>query len=491
MPPTIPSHSTTHLVLRASTKGAHSHQIFRRSAAGFASLRRSTPHRTLFSSSSTSTSTSRKPHVPRLSAALVGLGIVTTVAGPIAYDALFPKKNLSTLHCSSDDSKMEEGKVKVIKKTSAIVGEGQKPAHHKPDGNGFLNPWESFENHGFTDFFVGLFEWDFKRSRPPPEEERCKVRTPDTTSLNAFLSPSTSSTTTAVFNPSHRLALTWLGHACTLVTSKNNLNVLFDPCWSDRCSPMSFAGPKRITPTPCDLASLPQIDAVVISHNHYDHLDVSTVLKLKELWPDVIFFAPLGNKKWFEDLGVKSTNVVECDWWDEYEVQVKRSEGHVATGVICCTPCQHFTGRTLWDRNETLWSSWGLLTNEGRFWFGGDTGYRNVPKGYPEEDVDKLPHCPAFKEIGHKYGPFDLSAIPIGAYSPRSFMSSIHCNPYDAVEVHVDVKSKKSVGIHWGTFILTDEPVKDPPKVLKEALGKKGLKEEEFGVLEIGETLWA
>jgi N-acyl-phosphatidylethanolamine-hydrolysing phospholipase D len=270
------------------------------------------------------------------------------------------------------------------------------------------------------------------------------------------------------------------------------------------------------------LKDLPQLDAVVISHNHYDHLDVGTVKDIQKLWPDVVFFAPLGNRKWFLDLGIK--NVIECDWWDEYELEIKRKNGdgegseRTIKGRIVCTPCQHFTGRTIWDRNETLWSSWAVVapktpsepvsnfkdkSSTSRFWFGGDTGYRAVPRDHPNtpEALDALPYCPAFKEIGETYGPFQLSAIPIGAYSPRHLMSPVHCDPSDAVRVHVDIKSQKSVGIHWGTWVLTDEKYHDPPERLKEEmvkmkekLEKEGKKAEELGefdVLEIGQTTLA
>jgi len=224
---------------------------------------------------------------------------------------------------------------------------------------------------------------------------------------------------------------------------------------------------------------LPPIDVVIISHNHYDHLDLPIIKKLAQ--PHTHFFVPLGNKAWFDDIGIK--NVIECDWWDEYEF--KKANGK--TAIVGCTPCQHFSGRTLSDRNKTLWSSWIVKANDTSFFFGGDTGYRSVSSD--DEDLSKLPVCPAFKDIGEKYGPFNLAAIPIGAYAPRWFMSPIHCSPEDAVCVHQDVKSKHSVGIHWGTYPMTMEPYYEPPERLKAALKAHSLPETEFHIMHVGEWI--
>jgi len=193
------------------------------------------------------------------------------------------------------------------------------------------------------------------------------------------------------------------------------------------------------------------------------------------------------------------------DWWDERLWKDPKNEKKSLT--IACTPCQHFSGRGLFDRNQTLWSSWSILGTK-RYYFAGygtflshiddrDTGYRSVADGQDEETV---PRCPAFKLIGRKYGPFDLASytpltstsdnsVPIGAYSPRHIMSPIHCSPADSVLLHHDIRSKLSVGMHWGTFTLTDEPVNQPPQKLKEALAKNGKTEEEFVAINIGETI--
>ncbi|KAI9094416.1 beta-lactamase superfamily domain-containing protein [Phlyctochytrium arcticum] len=260
----------------------------------------------------------------------------------------------------------------------------------------------------------------------------------------------------------------------------DGVNILCDPIFSHRCSPSQWVGPARFTPPPCKLEDLPPIDVVIISHNHYDHMDTST---LKALGPHPHYFYPLGNTPYFSSLKIPAENLHEMDWWDTHHLTLSDNR----KVEIVCTPCQHFTGRGVLDRFKTLWASWAVLGQGKRFWFAGDTGYRYVPKD--NTDLSLLPVCPAFKEIGAKYGPFDLSCIPIGAYSPRWFMSPIHCSPEDAVEVHKDVRSKKSIGMHWGTFVLTDEPVNEPPVRLKKSAADAGLVEGVFGVIHIGETV--
>ena len=173
------------------------------------------------------------------------------------------------------------------------------------------------------------------------------------------------------------------------------------------------------------------------------------------------FFVPLGLKDWFQDLGIN--RVVELDWWDQYEEREL---------IITAVPVQHWSKRSPFSRNKTLWAGWVVQSKNFRFLFAGDSGY-----------------TPHFKEIGDKLGPFDLAAIPIGAYEPRWFMRPHHITPEEAVQVHLDVRSKKSVAIHWGTFILTDEPLDEPPKRLKTARQNKGLSENEFLVFKHGETM--
>jgi L-ascorbate metabolism protein UlaG (beta-lactamase superfamily) len=324
-----------------------------------------------------------------------------------------------------------------------------------------------------------------------------------------------------------KLRATWLGHACYYVEFPNGLRVLFDPVFTDRCSPFSWLGPKRYTEPPCQIKDIPFIDAVVISHNHYDHLSHPTVTEIARLHPDCHFFAPLGNTKWFVDSGIK--NVTEMDWWDEVDLTLTPSSSPTSktsprssitlategehkpstitniTAHITCLPSQHISARSLFDRAATLWSSWSISFTPAptpstpspstkSVYFAGDTGYRAVPRSSDGEDdwsekYAHLPHCPAFAEIGAKYGPFDLGLIPIGAYMPRFIMSSMHADPRDAVEIFRDTKCKKALAIHWGTWVLTEEDVMEPPRKLKEALKHHGMPETGvFDVCDIGES---
>ena len=200
-------------------------------------------------------------------------------------------------------------------------------------------------------------------------------------------------------------------------------------------SPFTWLGPKRYTDVPCPTEDIPTIDAVIISHNHYDHMDHPTIMKIKAKHPNVHFFVPLGNKKWFAESGINE-GVTELDWWEQRDVDLAPSASKPAvsntdvksgstedksiSARIGCLPCQHTSARTPFDKGLTLWASWSVESGGKKVWFGGDTGYRAVPelpKGvddYGEEHV--YPHCPAFKDIGNLRGPFDLGLIPIGAY---------------------------------------------------------------------------
>lgn len=314
-----------------------------------------------------------------------------------------------------------------------------------------------------------------------------------------------------------KVRATWLGHACYYVEFPTGLRVLFDPVFEDRCSPFSWLGPKRYTEIPCEIAALPAIDAVVISHSHYDHLSHGTVSEIARLHPNAHFFAPLGNKKWFIASGI--TKVTELDWWEEVDLMLRpetaaasqtqpdsKNELSEISARISCLPCQHTSGRTPFDRATTLWSSWSVTspspsTNpistpspSKSVYFAGDTGYRAVPRASDGHDdwgaeYANLPHCPAFADIGRLRGPFDLGLIPIGAYMPRFVMSPMHANPRDAVEIFRDTKCKSGLGMHWGTWVLTEEDVLEPPKLLREALRHHGMEETGvFDIIDIGES---
>lgn len=265
--------------------------------------------------------------------------------------------------------------------------------------------------------------------------------------------------------PSSGVRILWIGHASTLVQFEG-ISVLTDPVFSDRCGLYSKFGPKRFRPSPVTVRELPKIDAVIISHSHYDHLDQGTVRDLYGRFGDGLkWFVPIGNLNWFAKNGC--TNVEEMTWWQESKFST--AEGNEFTFV--CTPCQHWSNRGLFDRCKTLWSSWVIRGQSHSFFFGGDTGY-----------------CEAFKEIGEAYGPFTAAAIPIGAYKPRDCLKPQHVDPEEAVKIHQDVKSQSSVGIHWGTFTLTYEHYLEPPLKLKQVLEAEGLKEDAFITLRHGEA---
>jgi L-ascorbate metabolism protein UlaG (beta-lactamase superfamily) len=229
------------------------------------------------------------------------------------------------------------------------------------------------------------------------------------------------------------LAATWMGHATVLLEIAGHW-VLIDPVWSDRVSPSPTIGPKRSHPLPMPLEDLPAVTAVLISHDHYDHLDTATIDALTELQPDLVFVVPLGIGSHMRLWGVPEDRIVELDWDESTTLSV---DG-LPDLVLTCTEARHFSGRGL-TRNNTLWATWSMVAGTGRarrsVFFGGDTGY-----------------TPAFADIGAALGPFDLTILPIGAYDDR--WSDIHINPAEAVQMHRDVRGGVMLPIHWATFDL-------------------------------------
>ena len=290
--------------------------------------------------------------------------------------------------------------------------------------NGFTNPYlePSDQKKSFSDLFKMMIS---KRPNPSPTV----VKKLDVDIINKNIN-------------SNKSFIAWVGHS-TMLLHINNKTILTDPIFSDRCSPVQFLGPKRYSSPTIDISSLPKIDFIVISHNHYDHLDRNSV---EQLGKDsaTVWYVPLGLKNWFGEIGVK--NVIELDWFEKEDLADKVQ--------IVCLPSQHWSKRNIFRSFDTLWSSWLIQVGAFKFWFAGDTGYNEVQ----------------FKQIGENYGPFDLAAIPIGAYEPRWFMKNFHVNPEESISIHKDIQSKRSIGMHFGTFVLTTEPVLEPIQKIKDII---------------------
>jgi N-acyl-phosphatidylethanolamine-hydrolysing phospholipase D len=319
------------------------------------------------------------------------------------------------------------------------------PAHHTVGG--FRNPHlpPDTKNH-FAKFLRWYFGFGPPEAPAVPDEEVPPYR-PETVAVdwNHLSSPKPEA-----------LQVTWIGHSTFLVQT-DGLNILTDPVFSTYASPVPVKGAKRRAPPGLSLEQLPPVDMVIISHNHYDHLDEATILHLGNR---PRYFVPLGLKDWFIRRGID--NVVELDWWQEAEFGPLR---------LHCVPAQHFSARGPYDRNRTLWCGWVLEAPRGRVYFAGDSGY-----------------SPDFREIGRRLGPMRLAFLPIGAYYPRWALRDMHMSPDEAVRVHQEVGSRQSVAMHWGTFRFGREPMAEPPLYLKKALTAAGISPDKFLLMKIGET---
>ncbi len=252
-------------------------------------------------------------------------------------------------------------------------------------------------------------------------------------------------------NPS----ITWIGHS-TMLVRMDGVTFLTDPIFSERAGPVSFAGPKRHVPPGVPLAALPPIDFAVVSHDHYDHLDLPSIAALAGR--GVRFIVPLGMGPLIRAAGGRAE---ELDWWQ-----------HVTVGGVRvhCVPAQHFCGRTVRDGNRRLWAGWVVEGSTRRFLHAGDTGYFD-----------------GFAAIGKRLGPFDLAAIPIGAYDPPAIMQFVHLNPEEAVQAAIDLRAARVLAMHWGTFDLTNEPLDEPPRRFRAAAAQHGLSERAW-TFNVGET---
>ena len=297
--------------------------------------------------------------------------------------------------------------------------------------------------------FFGHFRMRMREDPPPPRDPLEVASIVGEADLDLIASPA------------EVPRVTWIGHATALVQYRG-INYLTDPHLTQYPFRYEFWVEPRYTQPALSFEQMPPIDFVVISHNHYDSLDHRTV----EMFGDsVLWYVPLGLKAWFVELGVSATRVVELDWWDRHRYN-ERVE-------VTLTPAQHWSRRTIWDTNKTLWGGWAVRIDDFNSYFVGDSGY----------------HEEYFRQIGERLGPFRLAMIPIGAYAPRYFMGSAHIDPAQAVDVHLEVRAQQSLPIHWGTFQLTIEPILEPAALLRDATASRGLPPDAFRPATIGETL--
>ena len=257
------------------------------------------------------------------------------------------------------------------------------------------------------------------------------------------------------------LSITFINHSTFLIQT-DGLNIITDPIWSKRASPFNWVGPVRRRPPGLRIEDLPGIDAILLSHNHYDHLDVRTLKCLHDEFRPAIFTG-LGEKKFLDKKGIYTG--VEMDWWSEQQLN--------SSTKLVCVPAQHFSGRGMFDRDRTLWCGFVIQRNEGNVYFAADTGYNNE----------------LFKEVGKRMAPILAAILPIGAYKPGWFMSPIHTSPAEAVKIHLDVNAKKSIASHFGTFPLADEGEEETYNDLKIALENNKLTSSDFLIMNEGETI--
>jgi N-acyl-phosphatidylethanolamine-hydrolysing phospholipase D len=316
-------------------------------------------------------------------------------------------------------------------------------AHHLPDGT-FTSPFIGYKDASTFD----ALKWWWTR----PSSSNFVIPSRDQLQLSKV-------DINKIKTPSSTLRTTWIGHATCLV-QLNKINILSDPVFGEGISPIGY--PKRFHSIQDEIQveNLPKIDYVVLSHSHYDHMDWPSIQRIVKTH-NPHWIVPLKLDEWFMDAGIDK--VTALDWWETYQKDDLS---------IQAVRAQHWSNRTMFDKNYYLWCGYVMESNKQKVYFAGDTGY-----------------CEVFKEIGERCGPIDLALIPIGAYNPRWMMKNQHIDPYEAVQIMQDIKAKKSMAIHWGTFKLTDEPVMEPVQFLKEALEKAKLDPNCFVAVKQGEIV--
>jgi N-acyl-phosphatidylethanolamine-hydrolysing phospholipase D len=323
--------------------------------------------------------------------------------------------------------------------------------HHRPGGR-FRNPWPGSVEHGFGD----ALKWMFERARTGKLGFRASGTPPNAVAAGPI----------AEHADPNECRITWIGHS-TFLIQIGGFNILTDPVFADRASPVTFAGPRRISPPGLALESLPRIDIVLQSHNHYDHFDTAAIRALARRAHTTVWCAPLGLAAPLRKLGV--AHVTECDWLGSAEP--------IPGARVECIPARHFSGRSLTDRNATLWCGWTLNAGSHRIYFAGDSAFH-----------------PDFAAVAQRSGPFDAVFMPIGAYDPRWFMSAVHMDPEEAVAAFVALRSAHPAhpcvmaAMHWGTFVLTDEPVDEPPRRARAAWEQSRLDPDALWIMAPGET---
>jgi N-acyl-phosphatidylethanolamine-hydrolysing phospholipase D len=320
--------------------------------------------------------------------------------------------------------------------TALTVPAMDRPAHHTDRGFRNLEPFEHAGISVTFPFFMRKIAGQFRTWPNPPTAVANDGR--------ALRDPSTPT-------------MTWIGHSTVLV-QMDGVNLLTDPTWSERASPISFAGPRRFVPPALPIDALPPIHAVLVSHNHYDHLDLESLRRLAAR--GTRFFVPLRVGALLREEGIGP--VEELDWWES------RPLGDVH---VHCVPARHWSARSLTDRDETLWSGWAVVGPTRRFYFAGDTGYTR-----------------SFADIGARLGPFGLVALPIGAYAPQAMMQPVHMNPEEAVQAALDLKATHALGVHYGTFDLTEEPLDEPPRRFHAEGARRRLERDRLWTPPLGET---
>jgi L-ascorbate metabolism protein UlaG (beta-lactamase superfamily) len=332
----------------------------------------------------------------------------------------------------------------VLPDSARAAAAADRPWHHVP-GGGFRNPPGSPERGGSAGDW-----WSFLYRRlvaPAPKPELPDGHVLDTARALAGLQ---------AHDPAP--SITWLGHASFLIRL-GGLTLLTDPYLSEHASPLPPFGPRRFAPAALRPGDLPRVDLLLLSHNHYDHLDLPAVAEIAQRWrPRVI--APLGLTRYLERPSF--TEILELDWYQSLDLDGLR---------LTATPAIHFSKRTLFDRNQTLWCGFRLDGRHRSVWFAGDTAFG-----------------PVFEEIGQRLGRTDLALVPIGAYEPRELMRGSHCTPEEAVRISRAVGASSMCGMHWGTIMLTDEPPFEPPGRFRAAAAAAGYPPEAAWVMAIGET---